>query len=387
MSEPEGTVTPAAAPAASAGDAITQAPGPAVPAPAPGPTVPTTGHNRSDDPFQKDNTSEKETLPRNPAQWNRRAMSEKVGRFLFDFDEFQSGSNVTYNQFLHLRAIWIERKADILAEDTTRRIWLRDEYYTRARQLLASWMDWRVYLNSFQVPENNLHTLFAANGAFWLVRNYQLKADKGPENSGMTPKVWMRSPIRTRGFLNRVRELNSTPSGRPRSQTNERDSHKTPLAQLKSLFFFDDGSPFGTTRTDIPESVSPITKDRRGEYPPTKDEQIVNRALVYFLEAVTMRHVENADWDIERMAFKLADKKDKGYEARVDGLLRRPSDGRVLAILEVKPCVRLHRKVDIRMQESAQMAAWISSDPDNSSTQTSANFTLVPIFHSKTLRC
>ncbi|KIX04749.1 uncharacterized protein Z518_05619 [Rhinocladiella mackenziei CBS 650.93] len=290
--EPERTVTPvtdlAGLPDDSSYDATTSAPGP---------TVSSTGSNHLGDPYRKDKISKEEDLPSNPAQWNRCATSEKVGRFIFDFGKFQSGSNVTYTQFLHLRVIWIEHKAEILAKDTTRGIWLRDEYYTRARQLLASWIDWRVYLDSFQVPKNNLHTLFVANNAFWLTRHH------------------------------------------------------------------------------IPESISPITKDRRREYPPTNDEQTVNSALVDFLEALTIRHVENASWNIERKAFELGDKKDEGYEARVDGLLRRQSDGRVLAILEVKPCVRCHHQVDIRMQESAQMAAWISSYPDNSSTQTSANFT------------
>jgi hypothetical protein len=77
------------------------------------------------------------------------------------------------------------------------------------------------------------------------------------------------------------------------------------------------------------------------QYPPANDEQIVNVALVLLLNAATMHFVPNADWTFHRRAFQIGNKKSgKGFEARVDGFLRRLSDDKVMAILEVKPCVR-----------------------------------------------
>lgn len=55
----------------------------------------------------------------------------------------------------------------------------------------------------------------------------------------------------------------------------------------------------------------------------------------------------------------------KVYEARVDGFLRRHGgNDEIMAIVEVKPCARASPgQTTIRMQEGAQMAAWISQHP------------------------
>ena len=79
-------------------------------------------------------------------------------------------------------------------------------------------------------------------------------------------------------------------------------------------------------------------------FPPTPDEQIVNSALVLFLKAVAVHFVGDANWSIQRKAFHIGDKGDKGFEARVDGVLFRRSDHMIMAILEVKPFVRGKRR-------------------------------------------
>src|SRR5262249_45241365 len=111
-----------------------------------------------------------------------------------------------------------------------------------------------------------------------------------------------------------------------------------------------------------------ITSETLAQFPPTDDEQIVNAALVLFLKAVTMHFVGDVYWTFHRKAFRIGNggKKNKpGYEARVDGYLCRCSDNKVMAILETKPCVRQSHDHKILMQESAQMAAWISQFPEN----------------------
>ena len=103
----------------------------------------------------------------------------------------------------------------------------------------------------------------------------------------------------------------------------------------------------------------------------------MNVALVLSLNAVTVHFVPNADWSFERKAFQIGNKKSgMGFEARVDGFLSRLSDDQVMAILEVKPCVWVRQSTNIRMQESAQMPAWISHFPDNcTSPDSNGNFT------------
>jgi hypothetical protein len=180
-----------------------------------------------------------------------------------------------------------------------------------------------------------------------------------------------------------------TPTRKSTAHTKERNPFvtppiqrvKTPLIQrLKSLSLADDASsPVAqqSAKTDVPNSASPVGKDTMAQYPPANDEQIVNVALALLLNAVTMHFVPNTDWTFHRRAFQIGNKKSgKGFEARVDGYLRRLSDDKVMAILEVKPCVRKKQLAGIRMQESAQMAAWISHFRDDCNARDSnGNFT------------
>jgi len=74
-------------------------------------------------------------------------------------------------------------------------------------------------------------------------------------------------------------------------------------------------------------------------------------------------NVGNVNWSIERKAFSMTKKEDKMFKARVDGILLRRHDHRIMAILEVKPFVREKKEATIQRQEAAQMATWISSFP------------------------
>ncbi|KAH7325713.1 hypothetical protein B0I35DRAFT_474458 [Stachybotrys elegans] len=69
------------------------------------------------------------------------------------------------------------------------------------------------------------------------------------------------------------------------------------------------------------------------------------------------------DWTLHRRPFFVTNSTNKNiYQAQVDGFLRLKANKQPGAIIEVKPHLRqvlpaAHR--DIRMQEGAQMAAWI----------------------------
>jgi hypothetical protein len=116
----------------------------------------------------------------------------------------------------------------------------------------------------------------------------------------------------------------------------------------------------------VPESLSPtspISAKVAKLFQSFNDEQIVNTALILFLNALSMRCDEvTAHWTLQRQSFTVGIGNETVYEARVDGFLRSPT-GDVKAIIEVKPCVRSQKSMEIRMQETAQMAAWICSHP------------------------
>ena len=93
-----------------------------------------------------------------------------------------------------------------------------------------------------------------------------------------------------------------------------------------------------------------------------EDEQIVNTALLLFLNCLTMFHpqvrLHAMEWTMARKVFQF-----EAWQARTDGFLRGSSSG-TKAILEVKPFPRQKNIAAIQMQESAQVAAWIYQEPD-----------------------
>ncbi|KAL3455039.1 hypothetical protein BJX64DRAFT_298249 [Aspergillus heterothallicus] len=95
-------------------------------------------------------------------------------------------------------------------------------------------------------------------------------------------------------------------------------------------------------------------------YPPTKDAQIVNTALVIFLNALTKYQELSVSWTMHRMPL-VATFTEDGFQARTDGYLY-DRKGNLKALIEVKPVVREIKRSTIRMQESAQMVAWILGD-------------------------
>ena len=104
-----------------------------------------------------------------------------------------------------------------------------------------------------------------------------------------------------------------------------------------------------------------------------EDEQIVNTALLLFLIAVTIHDPEvKGYWSLSRQQFRVSNQTSgprakKVYEAWVDGVLRKRGSNEVKAIVEVKPYLRVPNIVAIRMQEAAQMAAWMCTSPPTTS--------------------
>jgi hypothetical protein len=112
---------------------------------------------------------------------------------------------------------------------------------------------------------------------------------------------------------------------------------------------------------------SPANSDVAALYQVAIDEQIVNVALIVFLNALTINCPEvTGNWTLHRkpMVFKSAENGQKVYGARTDGFLRKRSIREdILAILEVKPILRSSKGDGIRIQEGGQMAAWINNYP------------------------
>lgn len=105
---------------------------------------------------------------------------------------------------------------------------------------------------------------------------------------------------------------------------------------------------------------SPLTPATTRTTRPAEDEQIVNLALVLWLQTLTMFHSRiqagGLKWSVKHLNFRFGE-----WEARTDGCLRKKRE--IMAIVEVKPFVR-QGNLQIQEQESAQMSSWIRNFPD-----------------------
>ena len=196
-------------------------------------------------------------------------------------------------------------------------------------------------------------------GNFSLARYYQISSQAVKEETLSTEKL-NTSPIMTRSKAKgQPPKTPATPTRPRRPKFLER---VTP--DRKDAGTVDSLPDFSAL---VLSPISPAT----GEFTnltAIEDEQIVNSALLIYLNALTMHDLAAAEWSLSRRAFSLRNRsKDdvKVFEARVDGCLRSRRIDRTLAIIEVKPHVRYPKNSDksVRLQEAGQLAAWISDEP------------------------
>ena len=208
-------------------------------------------------------------------------------------------------------------------------------------------------------------------GTFSLVRYYQHAVDKTKGNMNFASKF---SPIPPRTGNMEAFEFRSdepsSPSPMRQGKPTFVDANSLALKpEDLDVALLNIETPARPAREMVPPSSrilkvsAPASAADSALFPVTEDEQIVNTALLLFLNAVTMHFEIDADWTLHRRAFKLGIDGAKSFEARVDGYLRHRKTDRVHAIVEVKPCIRDKKITKIQMQESAQMAAWICNDP------------------------
>ncbi|GES58157.1 hypothetical protein BO78DRAFT_426928 [Aspergillus terreus] len=289
-------------------------------------------------------------LPSNREDWLDEVNNRKlVGRTIHAAD-LASGSKIGYDQFLLLRVLWVSHKRVSVPERIS-------DFLPSALELLAGCQSWKTYCDSFGTPK-------IPEGTFAMARHYQMKA---ANSKGNTRPDTFDTPIalRTRNMLKeqttRVSRLHldETPSKR---STNPPQTPVLPPSDDDSVLDDEEESPL------LPSPITPAAQVpgelQKLMFPPTKDEQIVNTALLIFLSALTIHFdvSEMCEWTMHRKSF-IPRFEGGSYEARTDGYL---DDGQenAYALVEVKPVFRASKQTLIQMQESAQMVGWIKTDAD-----------------------
>lgn len=279
-------------------------------------------------------------LPRNEDEWNDWTVQYKVSGSTIHDATLTSASTIGEGQYLLLQVLWTSHG--------TRRLNLEqyklDTWKQEADKLLATFKSWADYRKSF--PNGPIR-----EGTFALAKRYQSQAAASREevfqsNVAISP-VANRTRSRMGNLEKKLREARlETPTKSTGKLLDSSEVEDTP----------DTGdSPFYSPG---PGEIAHLM------YPQTKDEQIVNTALVDFLNALTMHFPQASDWTLHRKSFK-ATFQHAAFEARTDGYLEDGrSPERARALVEVKPMLRRRKRNPICMQEAAQMVAWIKSDPD-----------------------
>lgn len=298
-------------------------------------------------------------LPSNLNQWNTEARNHGVSdTSIHDLLDFDSASKIGPRQYYSLRVLWVV--APKLPDASFLDLSQDDPNYRKASDFLSNKsQSWKDYLKDIKDKPG----LSSANkaqdiGAFSNVRYYQLHVDPSTTASSSTPDKDMESvPSK---FSRRY-----PPSAIPASTTSM--TQTTPLKgqqSIESRFFSDFNTPFNDNSLLSVDSFKPPTPQTPATprtTAPAEDEQIVNVALVLWLQTLTMFHTGVQEgglkWSMKRLKLDF-----DTWEARTDGCLRRKQE--IKAILEVKPFVRQKCLDLIQEQETAQMCAWIRNFPD-----------------------
>lgn len=311
-------------------------------------------------------------VPINRSKWKAEASRKSVvstSIYQLPPTSLASGSKVSGKQFLALRTVWKTKKASdfkpsewgitalspALLELSTHPSW---EKY--AKCLEGGWPS-----TTPLVPVPDLGSLSLA----WYNQQKVRRAERDDSVPVGAKIIFTRSqnkkPAPVSSFQDRMKGLSLAENEQEQSSDGEEQGQEPSPWQFTKL------SPMSPATSETALTI----------FPATKDEQMVNMCLIEFLMALSFHSKTiKAEWSIERKSFRLG--QPSLYEARTDGYLGLSVEGRGLvtkAIIEVKPCIRAAAK-GIHYQETAQMAAWIFSEPDEEPGLPLYRYGLLPFF-------
>ncbi|CAH0056033.1 unnamed protein product [Clonostachys solani] len=294
-----------------------------------------------------------------------------------------SAFKMTFDQFLLLRVIWKQAKSPAdLWQECTRGVYTTPEVAQQAKDFLSRVQSWKQYLDMIgnntpfkktsRVPKERPPMDVAVTNfperpqVFATALHQQRCCEKlrtPLDEDNLTSKVDVATAPPPQSVSASMAALSINPQTPTRKQVDDTD--------LADDFDFYVSQTPGTGYTDRLinlSPVAPISNEEAINYAAVEDEQVVNSALISFLQSITLYHpYVQGEWDYFRHPFVMKSNLNaKIYEARVDGLFRTYGSSNPRMIVEVKPFLRyLSFPVldKIRIQEGAQMASWIAQHP------------------------
>lgn len=299
-------------------------------------------------------------LPGSIAAWEREVAKQTDALVHIDrIPQLHSGSKLDRPEFLHLRVLW-----DI----TSARPGFPDVFQDPAEAMKNA----KASLQSFPWYDSAVED--SHDFKKWLALALWKKSAVNIANRKDIPRKNEENKERYKGFYQDPFKL-VVPEGPVSSRTRSamREPSQIEPAQREPV----QREPPHSRDSSTSQSAA-SDNYRPNANPRNPDEQIVNEALLRLLEGISLYDASSSvEWSSGRKTFSvqqgdaaLGEEVVKVMTAATDGSLQRipgpgvhPEDTTTYAILEAKPFRRIKHQVDIRMQEGAEMAAWISSQP------------------------
>lgn len=300
-------------------------------------------------------------LPRNISEWRSRAAQKGVKANSLHTAKLTSASTIKEEQYLRLHVLW---KESGIKEFDWELAGL-DEWKSDAKEMLAGYESWKFYCDSLladRIPES---TFALAQVAQRHAAN--VESDEMNPSVAVTPQQG--PPLRR---SSRLQPIPLSFEGQTAAPDNS-----TPKTPKTPSYDTDDEEDDNESRIELQDTPASLASPgdpqvRLQMYSATEDEQIVNTALINYLEALIAHSGLPLRWSLHRVPLK-ANFGNKSYEARTDGYLQTTRgnarderrDKKIRALVEAKAVLRDLKGASIRMQEAAQTVAWLKTHPDH----------------------
>ncbi|KAL9110950.1 MAG: hypothetical protein Q9227_004565 [Pyrenula ochraceoflavens] len=307
-------------------------------------------------------------LPEDKPGWERAVKSTS----LQPTDSDTSASKISLPDFLRLRVFWKYRPGKAFRDSGI----IPKDQILGALRFLGTQDSWKAYRALVESTVKDRNGPTKDIGTFALVHLFQQQVRRVGERLNLQqepedcPKV-LYTPIayNTRSYARILETQQVTPTkntSTAKSNLAQRlagmnisEKGKGRAIESSSPALRSESSTSESPEYSVPPKMSSVSPWQGPAMSVACDEQTVNTALVSLLSAITMLMKDlNVEWTLHQRTFNIS----TNMKARTDGILRDRRSGKPLAILEVKSAPRFFRRDHIRMQEGAQMAAWISTE-------------------------
>ncbi|KAJ8060119.1 hypothetical protein OCU04_010473 [Sclerotinia nivalis] len=280
---------------------------------------------------------------------------------------FESGSKFKFESAILLRVLHSQTKITIDKSSSSMR-WINDsQIFPAARQLQAE----MAVRGQYFEPLLRIVKKFSKDVG-WTSKDF---IDSGCFGTFLSLLALIeRNDTNEEDEESAVKYVTTPVAARTRLQQSQRDPYMTPIKkstrQLHFLGTFTDEMDLDTPSTTESIELPPSGEGSVAKYEKARievqDEQIVNQCLINLLLPISWPLGISGNVDPQRKAYIFILQGSKAYEARVDGIVTHPNRSTdVLGFLEVK---RGHRTNEVRIQEVAQMVAFMNSkNKDNAS--------------------